>query len=417
MIQAADIWARFSPGDRVYVAGATGAPRAALAALEAEPERGRGLAFTGVWLPGVNEIDPTAQAPGATADVFFATPALAEGIAAGRVRHRPLHYTDIHRWLAGPAGLAGAVVAVSPPVDGQVSPGISGDFFASVLASGCPLIGEVTPELPVPPRAPRLPVERFAALAEGGGPRPVLETGRIPEAIARIGAQVAGMVPDGATVQLGLGKAAAAVLRALAGRRGLAYHAGMISEGVLDRLDDGTFSAGVTCNVALGTAAFYDRVARDDRIRFAPVAETHAQATLAAIPRLVAVNSAISVDLFGQANSEMLDGRQISGHGGVADFQRGARAAPEGRAILVLPAAAGGGRVSRIVPTLGPEAPAASIPRADADVVVTEHGVADLRWLDAGARAEALIAVAAPEHRDRLARDWAARRDRLAGRV
>ncbi|HKK37630.1 MAG TPA: acetyl-CoA hydrolase/transferase C-terminal domain-containing protein, partial [Paracoccaceae bacterium] len=93
-------------------------------------------------------------------------------------------------------------------------------------------------------------------------------------------------------------------------------------------------------------------------------------------------------------------------HGGSADFQRGARASDGGEAILALPATAGGGKVSRIKPRLEPVS-IASIPRADADVVVTEHGVAELRWKGLDARAEALIAVAAPEHRDALADAWA----------
>jgi acyl-CoA hydrolase len=117
------------------------------------------------------------------------------------------------------------------------------------------------------------------------------------------------------------------------------------------------------------------------------------------------------VDLFGQANIEWRSGRLVSGLGGAPDFARAARASPGGRAILALPATAAGGSVSRIVARL--DAPAVSLARDDADLVVTEHGVADLRGAAMEARAEALIAIAAPEHRDRLAEAWAALRRRL----
>src|SRR5690606_30669689 len=130
------------------------------------------------------------------------------------------------------------------------------------------------------------------------------------------------------------------------------------------------------------------------RIRFAPVSETHDIGVLAAIPRLVAVNSALEVDLFGQANAEFMGGRQVSGVGGLTDFLRGAALSEGGVPIVALNATARGGAVSRIVPKL--EAHCVSVPRADMGVVVTEHGVADLRGLSLDERARALVAVADP---------------------
>jgi acyl-CoA hydrolase len=160
----------------------------------------------------------------------------------------------------------------------------------------------------------------------------------------------------------------------------------------------------VVCGLALGSAALFERCGSDPRIRFEPTCFTHDIRTLAAIPRLVAVNSALEVDLFGQANAEFIDGRQVSGVGGLTDFLRGARLSDGGVPIVALNATAKGGSLSRIVPRLA--ANAVSVPRADMGVVVTEHGVADLRGLDLNGRAQALIAVAAPEHRDGLAGAW-----------
>jgi acyl-CoA hydrolase len=180
----------------------------------------------------------------------------------------------------------------------------------------------------------------------------------------------------------------------------------MVTDPLIDLLDHDAVDA-VTTGVALGSPALHARVADDPRVRFRPVGDTHGIATLAVLPRFVAVNSAISVDLFGQINAEWVDGRQVSGAGGLIDFMRGAWASEGGVPIVALPAATKGDTISRVVPRL-PDPP--SIGRADPVVVVTEHGTADLRGLSIEARAQALIAVAAPSHRDRLQADWSAMR-------
>ncbi|MEM6439833.1 MAG: acetyl-CoA hydrolase/transferase C-terminal domain-containing protein [Pseudomonadota bacterium] len=407
----ADLFRRFAPGDRIYLAGAAGAPSAAFAALEAEPDAARGLVFTGVWLPGVNDVDPTAAVPDASADVFFVGPGQREGFSAGRIRHLPLHYWDAERWLSGPASLKVGAFAVSAPRDGHVTPGLSTDFDAALLASGAALIGEINPDMPAPPGAPRIPVDRFAALIEPDAPAPLptFETGDVPQDLAAIAARIAGRLRPGDCLQIGIGKAAAAVLDALQGAKGLRYHAGLVIDAMIPHLDAGTFSEGITTGTALGTAPLYDRVAAEPVIDWRPVRRTHAFATISAIPGFKAVNSALEIDLFGQSNGETLRGRQISGSGGSVDFQRGARASEGGEAILALPATAGGGKVSRIKPRLEPVS-IASIQRADADVVVTEHGAAELRWKSVDARAEALIAIAAPDFRDGLQDAWDAMR-------
>ena len=406
------VWGRFRPGDRVGLAGALGQPDGVLDALAAAPKAGRGLTFAGVWLPGVNDRDPSAGVPEARAESIFIPAALREGFAAGRVAHLPLHYSDAHRWVAGPARLGAAVMRVSAPVGGMVTPGLACDFWDAMMASGADLIAEVCPAMPAPPGAPRLPLSRFAAVVEGDGPLLEVETGEVPADLAAVAARIAERIGPGDTVQLGIGKAAAAVLAALGGHRGLRYHAGLVIDAMVECLDTGVFSGGVVTGTAIGTQPLYDRVADEGGIRWASAAHTHSHAVIAATPRFKAINSALEIDLFGQSNGETLRGRQISGTGGSGDFQRGARASEGGEAIVALPATAAGGKVSRIKVGLTPVSIAA-IPRADADVVVTEHGVAELRWKDVDARAEALIGVAAPEFRDGLANEWDALRRAL----
>jgi 4-hydroxybutyrate CoA-transferase len=126
---------------------------------------------------------------------------------------------------------------------------------------------------------------------------------------------------------------------------------------------------------------------------------------LASIDRLVAINSAVEVDLFGQVNGEVVGGRQISGTGGSVDFLRGAALSSGGRSIVALPATASRGAVSRIVASLDPSA-VATATRTDVDLVVTEHGIARLRGASVVERAERLLAIAAPAHRQRLSEQW-----------
>jgi acyl-CoA hydrolase len=172
----------------------------------------------------------------------------------------------------------------------------------------------------------------------------------------------------------------------------------------------------MVCTSALGSERVYGWAGRCPDLRFAPVSHTHDVRVIARIDRFVAINSVLAVDLSGQANAEMLNGRQVSGTGGLLDFVRGARLSKGGRSILALPSTVGG-RTSRIVPRLG-EGDVVSCPRADADIVITEHGIARLRDKSLDERAEALIAIADPAFRDDLAARWEElrREDRPAGR-
>jgi acyl-CoA hydrolase len=171
--------------------------------------------------------------------------------------------------------------------------------------------------------------------------------------------------------------------------------------GPATRIDRGKLAS----TAVLGSQALSDWADQAADLRLRPVAYTHDLRRLARLDRLVAINGALAVDLLGQANAEMIDGRQVSGVGGLADFSRAARLSKDGRSILVLPATAAGGRHSRIVPRLG-KRDVVSVARADADLVVTEHGVASLAGKSADERAEALIAIADPAFRAELEDAW-----------
>jgi acyl-CoA hydrolase len=179
----------------------------------------------------------------------------------------------------------------------------------------------------------------------------------------------------------------------------------MLSDGARALADAGSLDRNFThtCCLQLGSIGYYDWLA--DRADFAVRGcdITHAAAELARLTRLVAVNSALSVDLFGQANLEMLGGRMVSGCGGAPDFARGAALSAGGVSIVALPSTAGRDAASRIVPQLHG---LVTLPRTDIDVIVTEHGAADLRGCTVIERGERLISIAAPQHRATLSDAW-----------
>jgi 4-hydroxybutyrate CoA-transferase len=405
------------PGMTAFVQGASGEPSALLQALAAAPGASDGVHYVGCFIPGVNRTDPASFHPNARLTSFFVFGEIARSHVAGKVRFLPLHYSGIWDYLAR-LEIDLALIQVTPPDRaGRCSLGVSVHFVPAALERAKAVVAEVNAAMPRPAHSYEVPYERLDYVVETDRPLVTLATGSLPPEVRRIGAHVAELVGDGDTFQIGIGRVPAAVLTALRDRRDLGLHGGLISDEVADLHDAGVITGArkshdrgtMVCTAALGSPRVYGWAGGCRELRFAPVSYTHDVRVLAQIANFVAINSVLAVDLSGQANAEMLDGRQVSGTGGLLDFVRGARLSKGGRSILALPATADGGKVSRIVPRLG-EGDVISCPRADADIVVTEHGIARLRDKSIDERAEALTAIADPAFRDGLADQWAALR-------
>jgi 4-hydroxybutyrate CoA-transferase len=188
-------------------------------------------------------------------------------------------------------------------------------------------------------------------------------------------------------------------------------HTGLLTEAFMPLVEAGVVTGKrknidtgkLVTGIAAGSQEFYRWCAEYPGLALRPVTYTHDAAILASLERLVAVNTTLEIDLFGQLNSETLNGRQIGGGGGLVDFLRGARASPGGRSIIALAATAKGGSLSKIKPLL--QGPVTAL-RADVDHVVTEYGVASLSSRSLEARAEALIGIAHPDFRAELTSQW-----------
>ncbi len=396
------------PGLSVFVQGATGESQGFLAALQADPERARGVSFTACLIPGINRFDYAALHPEARLTTFMASEAWAETTADGRTRVVPLPYAQTAAEIAG-AAFDLAVMQVTPPdAEGLCSFGIGGDFPPLAWRRARRRVGIVNANLPRPPRAETIAFDVFDLIVEDDAPLLAAPDAQPSPVLQAIAVLVAALIPDGAAIQTGVGAAPAAILAALKDHKGLRIRSGMVTAGYRVLSQAGALAPNDQhqTGIAHGSADLYAWLAETDLCAFASVARTHGACALASTEGFVAVNSALEVDLFGQANLEWRGGRQVSGVGGAPDFAHGAMASRGGMSIIALPAIAGG--ASRIVSHLS--APSVSLARHETDVIVTEHGVAQLRGKTLEERAEALIAIAAPEHREALSEAWRALR-------
>lgn len=393
------VLAELPRGGRILVQGCATESGVLADAVEAMGQALVPTVFTGIRVPGVNT---RAMLPNADArfETFFMTPTLAA--ARAQVDFLPLCYTDILRRLRT-ISIDAALFAVSPPdVEGRCSFGPTVDFIAELWPAIPRRIAHINPAIPRVD-GPTIPHDALTVVANVPEPLIAIPDDAADPRTRSIARHVAGFIADGATLQVGLGKLPGAILRALIDRRNLRVHSGLIGDAVLDLLVGGAIKRGadVTAGVAIGTQRLYDALP-DSGMRFRPVSVTHDAATIAALPAFVAINSVMAIDLFGQGYSEVAGAMWNSGTGGATDFARGAMIGG-GVRIVALPASARS--ESRIVAPGGATGPV-TLARTDIDVVVTEHGAADLRGLTHDQRAAALVAIAAPEHREPLARAW-----------
>jgi acetyl-CoA hydrolase len=322
----------------------------------------------------------------------------------------PCHYSQLPGLIRSGALKVDVALVQVPPADGsgRFSLGLSHDYLQSALQSARVVIAEINDCLPwtegaswlysadidIAVRTSRPPLE--------ADPRPA---GAVEAAIAH---HVAGLVEDGATLQLGIGTVPEAVLAALGAHRDLGIHSGVIGDGVADLMQRDVITnrrksidAGKTITgMALGSQRLYRFLDQNRDIGFRPADYTHDIDVLAQLERFVAINSALEVDLTGQMNAEVAGGVYVGAVGGAVDFLRGAARSRGGLPIVALSSRAG--RCSRIVARLNGPVTAA---RSDGGLIVTEYGVADLRGASLETRVERMLAIAHPDQRAALEQD------------
>ncbi|MBU9546354.1 acetyl-CoA hydrolase [Burkholderia multivorans] len=322
----------------------------------------------------------------------------------------PAHYSQLPELVrSGALRIDVVMLQVSPPDEhGRYSLGLAREYLVEALKHARAIVAEVHPDVPWTYGGPFLRAADIDLLVTSDTPFPdAAETtpGPVEQAI---GQHVASLVEDGATLQTGIGAIPDAVMAALHDKRDLGVHTGSIGDGIAALCEAGvvtnarkTIDAGITVGgVIIGSARVRHFAHRNPALELRGTEYTHNPHVLRRIERFTAINSAVEVDLTGQVNAEVVGGTYVGAVGGVGDFLRAAQASRGGVPIVALPSTAGAH--SRIVTKLsGP----VTVPRSDACVIVTEYGIADLRGLSLAQRVPKMIAIAHPDHRERLARE------------
>ena len=395
------------PGDRVWVGSACGTPRTLLAALNSLPAPLPGVRLVHFLADGVT-VDGTARYP---QEVLFVGSELRPLVRTGLVDYVPVSLSEVPSLIArGQHRVDVALVQVAPPDEhGMCSLGVSVDVTLAAALRARTVLAEVNPSMPRTGPATGLPVERIEAFIEVPGPVAEYRHEPVGEAAEAIATYVARLVPDGATLQIGLGRVPNEMLRYLRGRRDLRVHSDAVTDGLVDLLDSGAVRSGagsVTASMAVGTQRLFDRLS-DPQVDFRPLEELADPVVLTRLPRLVSVTQAFTVDLTGQVCADSDDGELYGGVASQSLMHWAAAHSRGGRAVVCLSTLHEDGR-SRIRPALA-EHEAVTIPRSDVHYVVTEYGAAYLFGRSLRERAVALIELAHPSVRENLLAEAVAR--------
>ncbi len=418
----------------VYVTGLMGTPTALTDALAGSFSTWRSLTTTSDLL-----LDPLAtfSRPPDVADeawpfqhVSVQPSRATSGLPDDRLRIVPAHSSQFHRLFlpGGPLAVDVALVQVSEPgPDGRFSLGVSGGAALEVICRAELVIAEVNPAMPwiggpsafdrhdfdllveVEHRLVTLPA-RDASTATSDDRS---DAASVPSVI---GTQIAADVPNGATIEYGIGAVPDAAMEALSGHEALGLHSGLIGDAAMALIDAGVMDGSAkdvdrglhVASAVLGTEWAAEWVRDRDDVVIVASNYSHGAPALSRHRRFVAINSAIEVSFDGSVNAEQIGDRIVSGPGGQPDFAAAAATSADGRSYVALPSTVGGRRIdddsepiSRIVPALHADAPV-TVPRYLADRVVTEHGMARLRGVSAAERAERMRDVADPSLRRRF---------------
>jgi len=399
--------------DQIYLQCAAATPEVLLDALVARAPELEAVSVVHLHTEGPGPHLAPAMEPHFRHRALFIGPNARRAVNEGRADFVPVFLSDVPSlFLSGALPLDAVFVNATPPdAHGFCSLGTSVEAMHAAISAARTVIVQFNTAMPRTLGESFIHVNDIDLAVEVD--EPCFEHARpeIGEIERRIGSFIADLVPDGATLQLGIGAIPAATAEFLHGKKDLGIHTEMFTDAVVDLVEAGVVTGNqkarnkgkLVAAFMMGTKRLYDFVDDNPMVEMRAVDFTNDTHVIRSFRHMTAINSAIEVDLTGQVVADSIGHRMYSGVGGQMDFIRGAALAPGGRAIIALPAAAGAdGSISRITPALR-EGAGVVTTRAHVRTVVTEFGVAELWGKSLRERARALIAVAHPDHRDRLA--------------
>ena len=408
-------------GDHVWIHAGCNNPEELVRAMVARADELRDVEVTHLMTFGYAEHTLPCHARSFRHRSLFTGGNVRDAVNEGRADYVPVFLSEIPRLIeSGAQRVDVAFIHVSPPDEhGFCSYGVGVECTKAAAERAGRVIALVNRQMPRSLGDSFIHVSKLGHVVEIDRPPVELPSAGAPGEVARsIGRHVAELIPDGATLQMGIGEIPDAVLLFLKDKRHLGVHSEMFSDGLIELFESGvvtgeakTLHRGkIVASFVLGTRKTFDFIDNNPFVEFHPSDYVNDPFIVARHDDMIAINSALAVDLTGQVCADSIGTQVYSGFGGQVDFVRGAARAVRGKPIIALPSAAKGGTVSRIVEVLAPGSGVVTS-RADVHYVVTEHGTASLHGKSLRERAEQLIAISDPRFREELVA--AARRRKL----
>lgn len=398
-------------GDRVWIQSGCGTPSTLVNALVARAMDLRDVEVVHMMTLGSADYTRPEYEGHIRHRGLFLGANVRDAVAAGRADYTPIFLSEIEDlFTSGAMPLDVVLMQVSPPDEhGFVSLGTTVDCTLTAVRYARTVIAEVNERMPRTHGDTFIHISHISAVVETSRPLLELHTEPVTDLHLRVARNVASLIPDGATLQTGIGGIPEAVLACLGDKHDLGVHTEMCSDGIIDLMEAGVINGErkslhrgkIVAAFVLGTQRLFEFIHENASFEFRPIRYTNDPFVVAQNDNMVAINSALQVDLTGQVCADSLGTKPYSGFGGQLDFIRGAARSRGGVPIIALPSTALHGDVSRIVPTLEQGAGVVTS-RADVHYVVTEHGIAYLHGKTLRERAEALIAIADPRFQPQL---------------
>jgi acyl-CoA hydrolase len=409
--EAAEALSIIQSGNRVFVQGSAQTPTCLLKALAEQASRFREVELVFISVYGDVYVDKPEYAENFIINSMFVSSSIRNSVNEGRADYIPVFLSEIPELFKQnilPVDVA--LVQVSPPDNhGYCSLGVSVDVARSAVNNAKHVIAQVNPNVPRTHGDGLIHSSRFYAMVYCDEPLYEARFGdKVGNNELRIGEHVAGMIEDGSTLQMGIGSIPDAVLRALTNHKNLGVHTEMCSDGIVDLIEKDVINNKfknihpnkTVTGFALGTTKLYNYVNDNPAFQFLDIDYVNDPHVIRRNNKMIAINSAIEIDITGQVCSDSIGTIQYSGVGGQMDFMRGAALSNGGKPIIALPSRTAKG-VPRIVPFLKPGAGVVTT-RAHVHYVVTEYGIAYLFGKNLRQRAKALINISHPDDRETL---------------
>ncbi|MCG9894207.1 MAG: hypothetical protein MH204_01870 [Fimbriimonadaceae bacterium] len=398
-------------GDRVFIHGMAAAPQPLIQAMTDRAPELRNVEIVHLHTEGPAPYSAPEMAESFFVNNLFIGANVRQAVRDGRADYVPVFLSEVPvLFRQGVLPLDVALMTVAPPDShGYVSLGVSVDAALAAVESAKIKIALINPNMPYTLGDGCVPLSMFDYVVEGDATPLASHVGADPDDVERkIGTLVAGLVEDGATLQMGIGAIPNAVLAALTNHKGLGIHTEMFSDGVIPLVEKGVITGEhksihpfrIVAGFVSGSEKIYRFVDRNPQVLMRDIAFVNDTSVIRKLNKMTAINSAIEIDLTGQICADSIGGTMFSGVGGQMDFVRGASLSKGGKPIFALPSRTAKG-VPRIVPFLK-EGAGVVTTRAHVHWVVTEYGVADLYGKNLRQRAKALIEIAHPDDRAAL---------------